>query len=404
MADVIRDVVVRIGIEQKEQRIKAPGVSDAVKELDKLKHSSLSAADEMRNLDDAIKQMHTDLKASEEAIISEQQALTQAIEANSAAIEQAFSQAAQSTLRLGRAISLLGASGSKDMQELIRSVVRIQAAYDGLEAAIDIVNSLVKAKQALIAAESAHAAVMALAKPATAGVLILLVGTWEILKKINRETERKIDLANKERDAQNKLAKTNIEIDRQYQDSHRATLNRAAQMERREKELQELSQARGAGEAVGIGDVEMRPETKIGFTGGTMGITGPGEQPERIEVRDEQAILQNRRTRLEMRQSDRMREQQLLQEQQADVEARHRERVSRIDEWAGATDPRTGKKFAGREGKARRLKGEAQREAQQEIAELTSSLQVVVEAIRDINRALGDIEKQDDIEQARVAG
>ena len=189
MADVIRDVVVRIGIEQKEQRIKAPGVSDAVKELDKLKHSSLSAADEMRNLDDAIKQMHTDLKASEEAIISEQQALTQAIEANSAAIEQAFSQAAQSTLRLGRAISLLGASGSKDMQELIRSVVRIQAAYDGLEAAIDIVNSLVKAKQALIAAESAHAAVMALAKPATAGVLILLVGTWEILKKINRETE-----------------------------------------------------------------------------------------------------------------------------------------------------------------------------------------------------------------------
>ena len=175
-------------------------------------------------------------------------------------------------------------------------------------------------------------------------------------------------------------------------------------MESREKELQELSQARGAGEAVGIGDVEMRPETKIGFTGGTMGITGPGEQPERIEVRDEQAILQNRRTRLEMRQSDRMREQQLLQEQQADVEARHRERVSRIDEWAGATDPRTGKKFAGREGKARRLKGEAQREAQQEIAELTSSLQVVVEAIRDINRALGDIEKQDDIEQARVAG
>lgn len=102
-------------------------------------------------------------------VAAEQDKAMRAMRQNQAAMANAFKQSASGALLLGRSLAMLGALGQKDLEKVLRALVKIQMVYDSLRGAAQMIHGMAQAWRAYqVAVAGAAAAQATLA--ATSGV------------------------------------------------------------------------------------------------------------------------------------------------------------------------------------------------------------------------------------------
>ena len=149
MADVLRDVIIRIGIEQKDQRLKAPDISDAKRSTEEFT-STVEAG---------VKELTSALNTSEQAIDDFEDKLTSskgsardfATEMSDAKLKagEAMKATGEGAFTLARGIAFLSASSEKEMQKMVQNIAMVQGGFDVFKGSIETIKGVVEATRAL---------------------------------------------------------------------------------------------------------------------------------------------------------------------------------------------------------------------------------------------------------------
>lgn len=220
MADVVRDVVVRITLEQIQATLKAPDVSpytksqeeiskslkkvgaDAVKTAGVTKQANEETADDMKKW---IKEVSTanDKAVKADIELKKKQADEQKKLADQAAaaaekqvsaqlrVLEATKQVGTGTFQLARGFAFLSASTDENFQKMLQTIAKFQGGFDIIAGGVDTIKGLVEGTRALKVAygvatvaaglqAAAQTAVTATAATATAAVTALKVALGPI--------------------------------------------------------------------------------------------------------------------------------------------------------------------------------------------------------------------------------
>lgn len=202
MGDVIRDVTIRVKIDQLDFTLKVPNVEQVNAALDKTNESirtvsstieqsysklisasaasaeasKQAAATELANIQ-VIEQKTAIATKSEETIRKEQEKSAQDAskfrdQATKSQIEVAdkLKGSAEGVFVLARGIAFLSTNSEKDFEQVLRNVAKVQGAFDLFKGSVDAVKNLYEAYRALkTAQEAAAASQLALNAATTAG-------------------------------------------------------------------------------------------------------------------------------------------------------------------------------------------------------------------------------------------
>jgi len=121
-----REVLIRIKLEADKQRNKAAetAIRQSVRNIQQ--EADRGGVATSRKLTDAVKQQSAAMKKA----MAEQQRMVAQQRAALDGLGERFSVLAESSMRFGRGLAMLGASGEKDLEKLLRKLVKIQAAFD----------------------------------------------------------------------------------------------------------------------------------------------------------------------------------------------------------------------------------------------------------------------------------
>jgi hypothetical protein len=163
MADVIRDVIIKIAIKQEDIKLHAPditpitqfekaategvdNVSDSFRSFEKNATSSIDGVgDEIEQLDKQIQGVRPSLEDMAAASTQAQQELTD----NSLKMSEGFRTAGEGAFTLARGIAFVGAASEEDLQKAVQTIAEIQGAFDIFKGGIDVVKGLTEGTRAL---------------------------------------------------------------------------------------------------------------------------------------------------------------------------------------------------------------------------------------------------------------
>lgn len=144
MAQTIRDVLIRIGIEQRPTTLQIPGIETATKQQKEYEKAQKDAV--------AAQQ-----RAAEEGRKSSEQ-LAQVNFNAGQKILGSFNQAGEGAFQLARGIAFLSGRGEDDLRQLINAVATVQGYFDAFRGTVTTVRTLAEVIQTLKAAQQAQAA------------------------------------------------------------------------------------------------------------------------------------------------------------------------------------------------------------------------------------------------------
>ncbi|MEX2169512.1 MAG: hypothetical protein WD851_09375 [Pirellulales bacterium] len=145
MATMIRDAVIRIGLQQIDAQLKAPDITPIT-----------AAQDEIRKQVEGLTAAHSELqqkqqeqvKAAQQALqaqSAEQEKHTATVtEANLRAFES-FKKVGEGAFTAARGIALLSSNSDEDLQKMIRSIAAVQGAFDVFKGTTDVVQGGIQA-------------------------------------------------------------------------------------------------------------------------------------------------------------------------------------------------------------------------------------------------------------------
>jgi len=171
MSETIRDVVVRIRIQQENSKITVPGAEQARQQVERLTQSSVDGAAKRTKAEQQSGTSIEQARKSEEKRLKE---LDSALKEHTAATErgrqaklaagEAFKQTASGAFNLARAYALNTAATEEDMEAAIRNVAAMESYIQTATGTIDVLTGMAKGYQAIkVAIESATTAKKAMA-------------------------------------------------------------------------------------------------------------------------------------------------------------------------------------------------------------------------------------------------
>lgn len=151
MADIIRDAVIRIGLEQVKADLQAP-------DLTPLRQASEQAAKEAETTsrkvaDQARQTANQVVQASQQQVA----AVGQVVEAN-LRVSESLKAAGEGAFTLARGIAFVAASSEQDLQKALQVVAAFQGAFDIFKGGVELTKGLAEANKALTAATTAATA------------------------------------------------------------------------------------------------------------------------------------------------------------------------------------------------------------------------------------------------------
>ncbi|MEX0938538.1 MAG: hypothetical protein WDZ59_11820 [Pirellulales bacterium] len=179
----IRDVVLRLSIQQEDVKLKVPDTKDAQRALQgyggSIKDMAQSATKHVDSATDTIKKQGDAVrKAAQEA----QDASARVVEGNLRAADS-FKQAGDGAFTLARGIAFVSASSEEDLQKAVQTIAAFQGAFDIFRGGTDAVKGIVEGYRALrvasvasAAAETANAAAIAATGTAATGATVAVTG------------------------------------------------------------------------------------------------------------------------------------------------------------------------------------------------------------------------------------
>jgi len=164
MADVIRDVIIKIAIKQDEIRLKAPdlgpillpirevqeevktGIPDAFKEFEK------DASKSVREVGDEVEKLTLDIggiKPALEDISKASEESRQKLTDDSLKMGEGFRTAGEGAFTLARGLAFVGVASEEDLAKVVQTIAQVQGAFDIFKGGIDVVKGLTEGTRAL---------------------------------------------------------------------------------------------------------------------------------------------------------------------------------------------------------------------------------------------------------------
>lgn len=146
MAESIRDVVIRVAVEQKQVQIVAPSFEGVTKAADLAGEQAAKSIETKMNA--GIKAVNEDLKALErqlkenEAAYNRQVQLTQRVAAQQSAVAAAYVETATSAVQLARGLAFVTAASEEEAAQTVKLIATAQGYSDLIVGGIHIYKSL----------------------------------------------------------------------------------------------------------------------------------------------------------------------------------------------------------------------------------------------------------------------
>ncbi len=182
MADTIRDIVLRVAIEQKQVVLKAPDFKPMVAAA---QSAGVSAADAISaKMDAGIAAVESDLKKLEVQLNKNEKAaeqyaakaaqMEQKIQAQTSATISAYAEGATAALQFAKGVAFVSAANEKDAEAMVRTIAKYQGYFDILVGGTHLLKSFndIQRQTSLLLTLTAasEAAVAASSAPAAAGL------------------------------------------------------------------------------------------------------------------------------------------------------------------------------------------------------------------------------------------
>lgn len=151
-AETVRDITVRIGIEQADTKIKVPGTKEAVQEVE--------------NVQDAVEMLEQKEKEAQE----EAAKMAQEIQDAGLKAADSFKMMGEGAFTFARGVAFAVASNEEEMEEMIRIVAKAQSAFDLFKGSTDVIKGTIEGLRALKVATGAATAATALQAVANTAV------------------------------------------------------------------------------------------------------------------------------------------------------------------------------------------------------------------------------------------
>lgn len=150
MADIIREAVIRISLEQVKAKLEPPDLTPLKKATEEAKAEAQKAAATMANT--ARQTAETVDRAAKQQVES----VSKVVDANLRANE-AFKAAGEGAFTFARGVAFLVASSDEDLQKLLKTVAAFQGGFDIFKGGVEIIKGVTEANRALAAASSVAA-------------------------------------------------------------------------------------------------------------------------------------------------------------------------------------------------------------------------------------------------------
>ena len=225
MADVIRDVVVRIGVEQKTDRIKTPDFKDATKSADKFTDAVEKS---LESLGKTFEEVTSDLDKLDKEIADTTpttQQWGQTVSDESLKVGEGLKAATEGAFTLARGVAFMAASNEEDFQKVVQNIAMVQGGFDAFKGSIEMIKGVTDAQKAM--AESARATEIASKILSTsfmgpAGVVAALAAAAAGYVYLIKQQEKKAEMDREELRRLDELAKKTFAVNAQTRDRIRA--------------------------------------------------------------------------------------------------------------------------------------------------------------------------------------
>lgn len=178
MADIIRDLIIKIAIQQADVKLRAPDIGPILvpfkKFEDKASENVEGVATKVEELGGDI----SDLKPKLEEISRSSEDATRQLTDDTLKASEGFRTAGEGAFTLARGIAFVGIASEEDLQKVIQTVAKVQGAFDIFKGGIDVVKGLTEGTHALrLVTTSAAVAQGGLARANTAVATTAAVAT-----------------------------------------------------------------------------------------------------------------------------------------------------------------------------------------------------------------------------------
>lgn len=158
MATTIRDVVVRINIEQAQAALKAPDLTGVQSAIDAFQQTLIDGANSLKvtweQAGETVVDAGRKIDGSGRPVINTTQEM---VDTNMKLLDS-LKAAGEGAFTLARGIAFLSASSDKDFQKTLQSIARVQGAFDAFKGGIETIKGIVEATKVMSAALQATTA------------------------------------------------------------------------------------------------------------------------------------------------------------------------------------------------------------------------------------------------------
>lgn len=158
MSEVIRDVIIRIGLQQKEAKLKAPDVSDAVRAEQRAQSEAKATAKAQEDARKAAEKSAREAAKAQEKARRDLEQFSQAAQTENLKVADSFKRAGEGAFILARGVAFLSSSSDDDLRKMLATVAKVQGAFDLFKGSVDTVKAVSDGIRAMRAASAATAA------------------------------------------------------------------------------------------------------------------------------------------------------------------------------------------------------------------------------------------------------
>ena len=186
MADTTyRDVVVRIALKQTKARLEAPDVAPAKAAIEKVDKAVERATNEIAGYSKEISKSYKQTAEAVEKVSKEQAELNKIhLEAvdNNIRVADSLKAAGEGAFTLARGLAFVSASTEEDFQQALKTIAKVQGAYDIFKGVVEVTRGVAEARKALMVATNAATTAEALHAVAINATTVSAKGATVALK------------------------------------------------------------------------------------------------------------------------------------------------------------------------------------------------------------------------------
>lgn len=142
MADVIRDVVIRIALQQVETKLKPPEIAPTAKAVETINKKIEETSIAFRMGQKASVDFAGSLRKHYEEAAARAEGFRVKSQAEMLKVGESMSRAGQGAFTLARGIAFMGTSSDEDFQRMIQTVAKVQGGFDLFRGSIETIKGI----------------------------------------------------------------------------------------------------------------------------------------------------------------------------------------------------------------------------------------------------------------------